>query len=186
MRREVAGRAGMSRDWRLSTFNGALLASYFIPSWTIAALKIWVSPIQGLYDRTNIAPAMYVSDHLALSAVTTVRLAWLLALAKITVAAFFLVFLLLIIRESIRKKGSCDEALGIALFLGAVVSMVSLFAASSVGELPAVRLHASEALLLIGAGIILTIDMSKSTEPASGVRDERAERVTYPLGLPTN
>ena len=42
-------------------------------------MKIWISPIRGLYDRANIAPAMYVSDNLALSAITTIRLAWLLA-----------------------------------------------------------------------------------------------------------
>lgn len=167
----------MSRDWRISTFNGALIASYFIPAWTIAALKIWISPIRGLYDHANIAPAMYVSDNLALSAVTTVRLAWLLALAKVTVAAFFLVFLVLIVRESIRKKGNCDEALGYALGIGAVVSMLSLLAASKVGELAALRLHASETLLLIGAAILLIVDTSK-TEAQKIV-----ERGDYPLGV---
>ena len=170
----------MSRDWRISTFNGALIASYFIPAWTIAALKIWISPIRGLYDRANIAPAMYISDNLALSAVTTVRLAWLLALAKVTVAAFFLVFLILIVRESIRKKGNCDEALGYALGIGAVVSMLSLLAASKVGELAALRLHASESLLLIGAAILLIIDTSK-TETAKFV-----SRDDYPLGVPNS
>jgi xanthine/uracil/vitamin C permease (AzgA family) len=173
-----SGRGRMSRDWRISTFNGALLASYFIPAWTIAALKIWISPIRGLYDRANVAPAMYVSDNLALSAITTIRLAWLLALAKVTVAAFFLVFLVLIVRESIRKKGSCDEALGFALGLGAFISMLSLMAASQVGELAALRLHASESLLLIGAAIILIVDVPKT--PASEKVEERSD---YPLGV---
>ncbi|MEW6769200.1 MAG: hypothetical protein AB1342_14315 [Pseudomonadota bacterium] len=167
----------MSRDWRISTFNGALIASYFIPAWTIAALKIWISPIRGLYDRANIAPAMYVSDNLALSAVTTVRLAWLLALAKVTVAAFFLVFLVLIVRESIRKKGNCDEALGYALGIGAVVSMLSLLAASKVGELAALRLHASESLLLIGAAILLIVDTPKNEV------QKIVEPGNYPLGV---
>jgi len=171
----------MSRDWRISTFNGALLASYFIPAWTIAAMKIWISPIRGLYDRANIAPAMYVSDNLALSAITTIRLAWLLALAKVTVAAFFLVFLVLIVRESIRKKGSCDEALGFALGLGAFISMLSLLAASEVGELAALRLHASESLLLIGAAILLIVDTEP--KPAAAKSDERTN---YPLGVPNS
>ncbi|MBI3700068.1 MAG: hypothetical protein HY242_06410 [Afipia sp.] len=171
----------MNRDWRLSTFNGALLASYFIPAWTIAALKIWISPIRGLYDRANIAPAMYVSDNLALSAVTTVRLAWLLALAKVTVAAFFVVFLVLIVRESIRRKGNCDEALGYALGIGAFISMASLLAASKVGELAALRLHASESLLLIGAAIVLIVDTSRA--PAVKKLDDR---VGYPLGAPNS
>lgn len=153
----------MFGDWRISTVNGVLLAAYFIPSWTISALKIWISPIRGLYDRTNVAAALYASDFLSLPPMGTVRMAWLLALGKVTVAAFFLVFLLLIIRVAIRQKGSCDEALGFALGIGAFLSMASLIAASKVGELVALRLHASESLLLIGAAILLVID----TEPAA-------------------
>ncbi len=88
---DSAGR-GMAKDWRISTFNGVLLASYFIPSWTMSAMKIWVSPIRGLYDRSNIGPAMYVSDFMTLSALGTTRFAWILALGKVMVAAFFMVF----------------------------------------------------------------------------------------------
>lgn len=166
----------MSKDWRISTFNGTLLACYFIPSWTISALKIWISPIRGFYDRTNIAAAMYVSDYLSLPAMGTIRLAWLLALGKVTVAAFFLVFLLLVIRAAIRNKGGCDEALAFALGLGAFISMASLIAASKVGELAALRLHASESLLLIGAAILLIVD----TDPATvSSREEQTSTATH-------
>jgi xanthine/uracil/vitamin C permease (AzgA family) len=158
----------MAKDWRISTFNGVLLASYFIPSWTMSAMKIWVSPIRGLYDRSNIGPAMYVSDFMTLSALGTTRFAWMLALGKVMVAAFFLVFLLLIIREAILKKGSSDEALGFALGLGAFVSMASLIAASKVGEQAALHLHASEALLLLGATILLVIDNDKKASTSIG------------------
>lgn len=148
----------MYNDWRISTYNGVLLACYFIPSWVLSAMKIWVSPIRGFYDRTNIAAAMYASDFLSLSSIDTIRLAWLLALGKVIVAAFFLVYLLLVIRAAIRNKGGADEALAFALGLGAFISMASLIAASKVGELAALRLHASESLLLIGAAIILIVD----------------------------
>jgi hypothetical protein len=148
----------MYKDWRISTYNGVLLACYFIPSWALSAMKIWVSPIRGFYDRTNIAAAMYASDFANLSPIGTIRLAWLLALGKVIVAAFFLVFLLLVIRAAIRNKGGADEALAFALGLGAFISMASLIAASKVGELAALRLHASESLLLIGAAIILIVD----------------------------
>ena len=171
----------MSKDWRISTFNGALLASYFIPAWTIAALKIWISPIRGLYDRANIAPAMYVSDNLVLPAVYTIKFAWLLALCKMTVVGFFLAFLVLIVRESVRRKGSCDEALAFALGLGALISMMSLFAASQVGELAALRLHASESLLVIGAAILLIVD----TEPKTASIDAQ-DRAGYPLSVPNS
>lgn len=166
----------MPKDWRISTFNGTLLACYFVPSWTISALKIWISPIRGFYDRTNIATAMYVSDYLSLPAMGTIRVAWLLALGKVTVAAFFLVFLLLVIRAAIRNKGGPDEALAFALGLGAFISMASLIAASKVGELAALRLHASESLLLIGAAILLIID----TDPAAvSSREEQTSAMTH-------
>ena len=166
----------MSRDWRITTFNGVLLASYFIPSWTISAMKIWVSPIRGLYDRSNIGPAMYVSDFVNLSALGTTRFAWMLALGKVMVAAFFLVFLLLIIREAIRKKGSSEEALAFALGLGAFISMASLIAASKVGEQAALHLHASEALVLLGATIVMIID--NDTKGATSAADTGAAELS--------
>ncbi len=166
----------MSKDWRISTFNGVLLACYFIPSWAISAMKIWISPIRGFYDCSNIDAAMYVSDYLSLPAMGTIRLAWLLALGKVTVAAFFLVFLLLVIRAAIRNKGGADEALAFALGLGAFISMASLIAASKVGELAALRLHASESLLLIGAVILLIVD----TDPAAvSSREKQASTATH-------
>jgi hypothetical protein len=98
----------MSRDWRISSFNGALLAAYFIPTWTILVFKIMISPIRGLYERPNISVALFISDHLQLAAMTTIRLAWLLALAKLTVVGFFAIFVVLITRPSLRKAGGCD------------------------------------------------------------------------------
>lgn len=148
----------MVKDWRLSTFNGVLLAAYFIPAWTISALKIWISPVRGLFDPANAAVGMFFSDHFSWTGLQTIRFAWLLALGKIVVAAFFLVFLILVVRESVRRKASCDEALSYALLLGGVISMASMFAASALGEAEALRLHASETLALIGAGIILLVD----------------------------
>ncbi len=149
----------MVKDWRLSTFNGALLASYFIPAWTIAALKIAIAPVRGLFDPPNAAIGMFFSDHFSMTGLGTIRFAWLLALGKFTVAVFFLMFLLLIVRESIRRRANCDEALGLALLLGSIISMASLLSASALGEADALRLHASETLALIGAGIILIVDV---------------------------
>jgi hypothetical protein len=82
----------MSTDWRISSFNGALLAAYFIPTWTIVAFKIIISPIHGFYERPNISVALFASDHLQLAGMTAVRFAWLLALGKMTVVAFFTIF----------------------------------------------------------------------------------------------
>src|ERR1700680_4544700 len=121
----ASGKAGssMSTNWRISSFNGALLAAYFIPTWTIVAFKIMIAPIHGLYERPNIAIALFISDHLQLAAMTTVRAAWLLALGKLTVVAFFAIFVVLLTRASIRKAGGCDEALAMALAIGSVIRL---------------------------------------------------------------
>jgi hypothetical protein len=154
-------------NWRISTFNGALLAAYFIPTWTIVACRIIVSPIHGFYERPNISVALFVSDHLHLAAMSTVRFAWLLALGKLTVVAFFAVFVVFITRAAIRKTGGCDEALGIALTVGSIISFVSMMLASQVGETAALRLHATELLMLLGTGIVLLVERPVEADAGS-------------------
>ena len=159
----------MSTNWRISSFNGALLAAYFIPTWTIVACRIMISPIHGLYERPNVSVALFISDYLQLAATTTVRVAWLLALGKLTVVAFFVVFLVFIARASIRKAGGCDEALGVALAIGSVISFASMLMASQVGEIAALRLHATELLMLLGTAIVLLVERPPQPQADRGV-----------------
>ncbi len=158
----------MSTNWRISSFNGALLAAYFIPTWTIIAFRIMISPIHGLYERPNISVALFISDHLQLAAMTTVRFAWLLAFGRLIVVAFFVIFLTFITRASIRKAGGCDEALGMALAIGSVISFASMAMASQVGETAALRLHATELLMLLGAAIVLVVEPPAQVQPQTG------------------
>jgi hypothetical protein len=148
----------MSTNWRISSFNGALLAAYFIPAWTIVAFKIIISPIHGLYEQPSIAVALFVSDHLQLAAISTVRMAWLLALGRLTVVAFFAIFAVMLTRASIRRTGGCDEALAIALAIGSAISFASMLLASQVGETGALKLHATELLMLLGTAILLLVE----------------------------
>jgi hypothetical protein len=144
--------------WRISTFNGALLAAYFIPTWTIVACRIVISPIHGFYERPNISVALFMSDHLQMAALTMVRFAWLLALGKLTVVACFAIFIAFITRAAIRKAGGCDEALAMALTIGSIISFASMLMASQVGETAALRLHATELMLLLGTAIVLLVE----------------------------
>jgi hypothetical protein len=148
----------MSTNWRISSFNGALLAAYFIPTWTIIAFKIMISPIHGLYEQPNISVALFISDHLQLAALTTVRFAWLLALGRLTVVAFFATFVVFLTRPAIRKSGGCDEALAMALAIGSAISFASMVLAAQVGEAGALKLHATELLLLLGTAIVLLVE----------------------------
>ncbi len=148
----------MSTNWRIGSFNGALLAAYFIPSWTIIAFNIMISPVHGLYERPNISVALFISDHLQLAGMATVRVAWLLALGRMTVVAFFALSLVFLVRAAIRKSGGGNEALGMALAIGSVISFASMVMASQVGETAALRLHATELLMLLGNAIVLLVE----------------------------
>lgn len=149
---------GTFQTWRVSTFTGALIACYFIPTWTIFAFRIMVSPIQGFYERPNISLALFLSDYMQFSSMGTVRYAWLLAVGKLTVVAFFTVFLVFITRPKIRKTGGCDEALMMALAIGGAISFASMAMASKVGEIAAMRLHITELLLLLGTAVLMAVE----------------------------
>jgi hypothetical protein len=164
----------MRTDWRISSFNGVLLAAYFIPTWAIIAFRIMISPIQGLYERPNVSVALFISDHLQLAALTTVRFAWLLALGKLMVVGFFAIFVVLITRASIRKAGGCDEALAMALAIGSVISFVSMVMAAQVGESQAIKLHATELLMLLGTAIVLLVEPPARPRPAQAQIDRNA------------
>src|ERR1700693_4680903 len=105
----------MATNSRISSFNGMLLAAYFIPTWAIIAFRIMIAPVHGLYERPSISVALFISDHLQLASMATVRVAWLLALGRLTVVAFFAIFVFFAARASIRQTGGCDGGLGVAL-----------------------------------------------------------------------
>lgn len=157
----------MGNGWRITTINGLLLAAYFVPVWAITALRIVIWPMRGIYERPNIGAITCIGDLLQLSAPGIMRVAWLFALAKLVVAAFFLLFSVLSFRVREPNHSAGDEALGLALTLGCVVSIGSMLAASLVGEAEAMRLHATESLMLLGALTLLAIDSE-----SYGVRHE--------------
>ncbi len=155
----------MSVNWRISSFSGALLAGYFIPTWTMVAFNIMISPIHGFYERPNIAVALFMSDHMQLAGMAVVRMAWLLALGKLTSVAFFAIFLVFLTRAVIRKTGGADEALAMALTIGSIISFVSMVMASRVGETAAMQSHATELLMLLGTAIVMLVERPADTTP---------------------
>ncbi len=148
----------MMSNWRLSTFSGVLLACYFIPVWIAAAFGIVMSPVHGLFERPNVAVAMFVSDYLHAAPLVTIRLAWLLAFSKLTVVAFFALFAVMVVRSAARRARSCDEALAIALSLASIVSFISMVFAAQVNEQAALQLHATELLLLLGTSVLMLVE----------------------------
>lgn len=177
----------MFQTWRISSFNGALLACYFIPTWTIVAYRFVVSPVQGLYELPNVSVALFLSDYLQLATVSTVRFGWLLALGKLTVVAFFAIFLVFTTRASIRKSGGCDEALALALGIGSLISFISMMMASRMGQAAALQLHATELLMLLGTAVLMAIEppMLKQAPDEDSAEPSHAH-ASYPLSNPSS
>lgn len=169
----------MFGNWRLSSFNGVLLAAYFIPTWSIVAYRIMIAPVHGLFEQPNISIALFLSDQLHFSGIEIVRAAWLLALARLTVVAFFAIFLILASLPRVRKEGGSNEALAVALLLGSVISFASMVMASGVGETQALRLHATELLLLLGTAIVMLVEPGRVVVPSQR-EAARMLRVRHP------
>ena len=148
----------MANGWRITTFNGLLLAAYFVPVWTSALLKIVIFPLRGIYERANIGPAMFANDYFAFTTLGMVRFAWLLALAKFLVVTYFALFAVLSLGLSRRESGASDEPLAFALAVGGLVSGVSMILAAKVGETAAMQLHATETLMLVSGLVLLVVD----------------------------
>lgn len=148
----------MIGTWRISDYNAALIVAYLVPSWVRSALSIVESPIRGVYERSNIAFGVFFSDEMQFAALGMARAAWGLAVVRLTVAAFFLVFLGQIARRRRRLAGAGDEPLAIALTLGGLFSFAGMVLAARAGEGAALQLHATESLLLVGAAILVLVE----------------------------
>jgi hypothetical protein len=174
----------MLKNWRISSFNGVLLAAYFIPTWAMIAYRIMIAPVHGLYERPSVSVALFVSDHLQLASMATIRFAWLLALGRLTVVAFFAIFVVLTARALVRKTDGCDEALAIALAIGSVISFASMLMASKVGETAALQIHATELLMLLGTAIVLLVERPAQPRTNPGVTSDNL--ALEPSELPYN
>jgi hypothetical protein len=62
--------------------------------------------------------------------------------------------------------GGCNEALAIALGLGSVISFAMMLMASCVHETEAMRLHATELLMLLGTAIVLLVERPAEAKAA--------------------
>lgn len=141
----------------LAEANGVLLAAYLVPAWAVAAAMIVIHPVQGLFYRANLATAIYVIDNLRLVPADVIRFAWLLAIAKLLTAAFFGAFLVFAIRGRYARE-TARELLGFALGLAGVIGFASLTMATALGEAQLVRLHAVEALMIVGAIVVMLVE----------------------------
>lgn len=172
-----------SRNARLglTEANGLLLAAYLVPAWALAVAKIAIHPVHGLFDRANLATTLYVIDRFQLVPSDVMRFAWLLALAKLLTIAFFIAFLVYSFRGR-AARDTARELLGFALGLGGLIGFASLMLAARTGEASLIRLHASEALLIIGAIVVMLVEGGLRPRRLSAAHEHREGANAAPAG----
>lgn len=143
---------------RIATANGLLLSVYLVPAWLIAALHIYRNPARGLFDIANIAPTTFAANYLHLDAENLMRFALFMALAKVTVVLFFACFVSLSIVGAREHSADRDELLHIGLTLAGILSVASMLVAWRYREAEALRLHATETLMIVAAAVVAIVD----------------------------
>lgn len=174
--------ATASTSWRVATGNAMLLALYLVPAWAWAAWQIWVSPIHGVFASANLGPAMFAANVLQLEPLDMVRFALLVALAKLTVVIFFMAFVVFSLSSLEHEREEGRELLHVGLTLAAIIAFVSTILAWRFGEAEALRLHATETLMILSAAIVVIADMP----PAELVQDNEPLEVAAPGPVPVD
>ena len=117
-----------------------------------------------------------------MAGMATVRFAWLLALGRMTVVAFFAIFLVFISARRSARAAAAMKRSAWRSAIGSVISFASMLMASQVGETAALRLHATELLLLLGTAIVLVVE-----RPAQQTRRKPAAvEASYPFSSPSS
>lgn len=144
--------------WRIATANGLLLSVYLVPAWLMAVLQIHGNPARGLFSTANIAATTFAANYLHLDAEGLMRFALFVALVKVTVVLFFACFVSLSIVGDAAHSDDRDELLHIGLALASILSVASMLVAWRFGEGEAMRLHATESLMLLAAVVVAAVD----------------------------
>jgi len=170
--------------WRVATANGMLLACYLVPAWAFSVWKIWTAPVRGLFDVANLGPAIFAANMLQLAPPDLVRFALLVALIKFTVVVFFVAFIVFSLSSLQHEREEGAELLHVGLALAATVSIVSMALAWRFGEGEALRLHATESLMILSAAIVALVDVPQAAAHQAGVAQDavvvRADETAVP------
>lgn len=156
----------MFGNLRISWIVGVPVAVYFAVVWTPLIATTVMAPVFALYQLPNVGAALYAADHLGFAGTATVRIAWLLALARFVPLAFMAVFAVRLAVPALRRRGGIGEALGLAVGLGSALGFALMLMAAKVHEQAAVRLHATELLIMLGVVVVMALERPAQARPA--------------------
>ena len=168
----------MRSTLRLGAVNAALVSLYFAPVWGLEALRALTSPFSGFDDRAHAAVVGYFREIFDFGLDGLIRTSSVVAGVKLVIATGFIAYLIEFSRALVMGREPNRETLDIVLLLALVSIMFWAWPAIAAGDTGLVRLHATQYLLLLGAGIVIMIERNTghAAEPATRLATAVRER----------
>jgi hypothetical protein len=145
---------------RLGLVNLALVSLYFIPVWGHEALRALISPYGGFENAAQAAAASYFREVLNLGLSGLMRASEILAVVKLVIAAAFTAYLIELARALLRRREPNQETVDIALVFALVAIPFWLVPTLTLDDPAALRLQATQFLLLMSAAIVIVVERS--------------------------
>lgn len=142
----------------LGSANVAVISLYLAPLWGIEALRALRAPLQGLDILTHANAVTYYRQLFDFGIHGLIGASNVLAGAKLLAAAAFLAFLIDFARALAVGRDANRETLDAVLLLSIVCIVLWIWPALATGEATLVRLHATHALMLAGAVIVVVME----------------------------
>lgn len=170
----------------LGAVNLALLSVYFFPVWGRDALRVLISPYNGLNDRVHATATLYFCQWFDLSFSGLVLASHALAGVKLVIAAAFVAYIIEFARSCAIGREPDRETIDVVLILAAVGIALHALPALALGEAAMMRLSATQILLMAGAISIIVVERHLEARPqaqAARVATLARERAGLGLGL---
>jgi hypothetical protein len=167
---------------RLGSVNLALLSLYFFPLWGRGAYRALVSPYYALEDRARTAAAIYLRQLFDLAPGSLVTIAHVLAGIKLVVAAAFACYLIEFTRSLVMRREVDRDTTDVVLILAVVGVALSALSALALGDAAAMRLAATQTLMIAGATTIIAVERhvaageSKASRITTAMREHKIAR----------
>lgn len=149
----------------LGSVNLALVSLYFFPLWGRAAYQALIWPYGALHDPAQAAAAFYLCQLFGLGPGSLMTIAHVLAGIKLVVALAFACYLIEFMRSLVIRRQADRDTIDVVLILAGVGIVLSAFSALVLGDAAAIRLAATQTLLLAGAITIIVVERHLAVEP---------------------
>lgn len=170
----------------LGSVNLALVSLYFIPVWGRDAVRVLISPYNGLENRAHATAAIYFRELFDLGFNSLVLISHVLAGIKLVIAAAFVSYVIEFARAWVMRREADRETIDVVLLLAVADIMLGLIPALAFGDAAMARLGSTQLLLVAGAITVIMVErhLAPETETAEkAAAAPSADALALPVGV---